>query len=81
MALVKLYQNPTGLLNTAAKPDAASALAKPATVMGINIKACAKMIGITPAAFTFRGMYWRTPPYCLLPTMRLAYCTGIRRVP
>ena len=39
------------------------------------------MIGITPAAFTFKGMYWRAPPYCLLPTTRFAYCTGTLRVP
>ncbi|MPN39174.1 hypothetical protein SDC9_186702 [bioreactor metagenome] len=39
------------------------------------------MIGITLAAFTFRGIYWRTPPYCLFPTIRLAYCTGIFLVP
>ena len=39
------------------------------------------MIGITPALFTFRGMYCLTPPYCLLPTIRFAYCTGIFLVP
>ena len=49
--------------------------------MGRNMMACAKMMGITPAAFTFRGIYCRTPPYCLLPTIRFAYCTGILRVP
>ena len=43
---------------------------------GKSIKAWAKMIGITPAALIFRGMYWRTPPYCLLPMTLLAYCTG-----
>ena len=43
--------------------------------------AWAKMIGITPAALIFNGMYWRTPPYCLLPTILLAYCTGTLRVP
>ena len=35
------------------------------------------MIGITPAAFTFKGMYCLAPPYCLLPTILLAYCTGM----
>ena len=39
------------------------------------------MIGITPAVFTFNGIYWRAPPYCLFPTIRLAYCTGTFRVP
>ena len=29
---------------------------KPANVTGINIIACANIIGITPAAFTFKGM-------------------------
>ena len=38
-------------------------------------------MGITPAAFTFKGRYWRTPPYCLLPITLLACCTGILRVP
>ena len=39
------------------------------------------MIGITPAAFTFKGMYCLAPPYCLLPTILFAYCTGIFLVP
>jgi len=39
------------------------------------------MMGITPAALIFKGIYWRTPPYCLFPTTRFAYCTGILRVP
>ena len=43
--------------------------------------ACAKMIGITPAAFTFKGRKLRVPPYCLLPTILLAYWIGMRRVP
>ena len=54
---------------------------KPANVNGINMIACAKMIGITPAALTFNGIYWRAPPYCLLPTILFAYCTGTLRVP
>ena len=41
----------------------------------------AKMIGMTPAWFTFRGMYVDCPPYIRLPTTRFAYCTGIRRCP
>ena len=53
----------------------------PTNAIGINMIACAKMIGITPAVLTFKGIYWRAPPYCLLPTTRLAYCTGILRVP
>ena len=47
---------------------------------GKNMSACAKMIGITPAAFTLSGRYCLTPPVCLLPTIRLAYWTGILRV-
>ena len=43
--------------------------------------ACAKIIGITPAVFTFKGIYCLAPPYCLFPTTRFAYCTGTLRVP
>ena len=39
------------------------------------------MIGITPAALILRGMYWRTPPYCLLPITLFAYCTGTLLTP
>ena len=39
----------------------------------------AKMTGMTPAWFTLSGMYVEVPPYILRPTIRLAYCTGIRR--
>ena len=39
------------------------------------------MIGITFAAFTFKGIYCLAPPYCLFPTIRLAYCTGTLRTP
>ena len=39
------------------------------------------MIGITPAVFTFNGMWVDWPPYTFLPTTRLAYETGILRVP
>src|SRR5438093_5161045 len=41
----------------------------------------AKMIGMTPAWFTFSGMYVDWPPIILRPTTRLAYWTGIRRWP
>lgn len=37
------------------------------------------MTGITPAWFTLIGMYVLLPPYVRRPTMRLAYCTGMRR--
>ena len=39
----------------------------------------AKITGMTPAWFTFNGMYVEVPPYIRRPTMRLAYCTGTRR--
>ena len=35
--------------------------------------------GMTPAWFTLIGMYVDVPPYIFRPTMRLAYCTGMRR--
>ena len=54
---------------------------KPISVIGMNIKAWAKIIGITFAAKSFKGMYWRAPPNCWPPTTRLAYCTGIFLVP
>ena len=34
-----------------------------------------------PAWFTFSGMYVDEPPYIFRPTIRRAYCTGIRRWP
>ena len=37
------------------------------------------MIGITPAAFTFKGIYCLAPPYCLLPTILLVQ--GTRKIP
>ena len=49
-ASVKLYQKPVIELKAAAK-------AVPENSAGINIRACAKMIGITFAAFIFSGMY------------------------
>ncbi len=39
------------------------------------------MTGMTPAWLTFSGRYVDVPPYMRLPTMRLAYCTGMRRWP
>ena len=37
------------------------------------------MTGMTPAWLTFSGMYVELPPNILRPTIRRAYCTGIRR--
>ena len=37
------------------------------------------MTGMTPAWFTLSGMYVELPPNILRPTIRRAYCTGIRR--
>ena len=39
------------------------------------------MTGMTPAWLTFSGMYVDEPPNILRPTIRRAYCTGIRRWP
>src|SRR3954471_8367705 len=39
----------------------------------------AKMIGITPAWFTFRGRYCRVPPKTRRPRTGLADCVGGRR--
>ncbi len=39
----------------------------------------AKMTGTTPAMFTLIGMYVFVPPRVRRPTMRFAYCTGMRR--
>ncbi len=39
------------------------------------------MTGMTPAWLTLSGRYVEVPPYILRPTMRLAYCTGMRRCP
>jgi hypothetical protein len=41
----------------------------------------AKMMGMTPALFTRRGMCVVWPPYIFRPTTRLAYWTGIFRSP
>ena len=37
------------------------------------------MTGMMPAWFTLSGMYVDEPPNILRPTIRRAYCTGIRR--
>ena len=52
-----------------------------AIVLGMNMIDCAKMIGMTPAALTRSGRYCVLPPICFRPITRLAYWTGIRRVP
>ena len=39
------------------------------------------MTGMTPAWLTLSGMYVELPPNILRPTMRRAYCTGMRRWP
>ena len=41
----------------------------------------AKMTGMTPAMLTLSGMKVLVPPIMRRPTMRLAYCTGMRRSP
>src|SRR5512135_2039662 len=79
MAVTRLYQKPYIFEKATTKPD--PEFEYPAMIIGSIMIACAKMMGITPAAFTFRGIYCLTPPYCLLPTILFAYCTGIRRVP
>ena len=80
-AKTKLYQKPVLSIKARIKELFSPELENPASDIGINIIACAKMIGITFAAFTFRGMYCRAPPYCLLPIIRFAYCTTTLRVP
>ena len=64
MAKTKLYQNPEKSENSCTKPLAAVDVEKPANVIGINIIACAKIIGITPAALILSGIY------CLAPAKR-----------
>ena len=54
-------QNPEKSENSCTKPLAAVDVENPAKVMGINIIACAKIMGITPAAFIFKGIYCLTP--------------------
>ena len=52
-----------------------------AMVAGNMIIEEAKIGGITPDVFIFKGRWVLWPPYILRPTTRLAYCTGIRRCP
>ena len=78
---IRLHQNPFTSEKVAKKPLPCPSALKPESDRGMNMMAWAKMMGMTPAAFTLRGMYWRAPPYWRLPTIRLAYCTGTLRVP
>ena len=48
---------------------------KLATVAGNINSDEAKMGGMTPAVFTYRGRKVVWPPYILRPTTRRAYCT------
>ena len=50
-------------------------------VGGMSMTDEAKMMGMTPAMFTLSGMKVLVPPIMRRPTMRLAYCTGMRRSP
>ena len=56
IANTKLYQKPVIDMKELQNELAFEAL-NPAIVMGINIIAWAKMIGITPAVLTFNGIY------------------------
>ena len=56
-----------------------SGIANCAIMVGSISMEEAKMMGITPAMLTFSGMYVLVPPMVRRPTMRLAYCTGMRR--
>ena len=75
-----LYQNSKGERKAFCMLSAHSDLESPAKAAGTNIIACAKMIGITPAELSFRGMYCLAPKIFFStcpPVVRLAYCTGI----
>ena len=50
-------------------------------VCGNKIKLDAKIIGITFAPFTLKGMLWLLACTILLPTICLPYCKGTLRVP
>ena len=80
-AKTKLYQKPELSMKAAQKLLWSPWLEKPTIEIGINMIAWAKIIGITLAAFTFKGIYWRAPPYCLFPMILFAYWTGTLRVP
>jgi len=54
-AVTRLYQKPYIFENATTKPE--PELVYPAIIIGSIMIACAKMIGITPAAFTLRGIY------------------------
>src|SRR5690554_3318587 len=56
-AETKLYSKPNILPNVVAMPWALSDEDNPAKTGGINIIGCAKMIGITPEAFSFKGIH------------------------
>ena len=60
----KLYQNPEKSEKAATKLCTPSESDKPAKVIGINIIACANIIGITPAALTFNGKYCLAAAIC-----------------
>ena len=48
-----------------------------ATRAGKNKILVANITGITPALFTFNGMYVLCPPITFLPLTRFANCIGI----
>ena len=74
MQIATLYHTLVYRLKVATNFDMASPpVPYRANESGRNMIACAKIMGITPAALTFRGIYCLTPPYCLLPTILLAY--------
>jgi N-acetylglucosamine kinase-like BadF-type ATPase len=52
---------------------------KPITVIGISRMELAKIGGMTPAVFSFKGRCELSPPVILLPCWRLGYWTMIRR--
>ena len=51
----------------------------PANSSGADRMELAKMTGMTPPELTLSGRCVDWPPIILRPTMRLAYCTGMRR--
>ena len=52
-----------------------------ARVVGNDSSAPAKIGGMTPDALTLSGKYVACPANICRPDTRLAYCTGIRRIP
>jgi len=78
-ANTKLYQKPKTSLKLFFICPANSDLNNPASADGTNIIACAKIIGITPDALSFKGIYCLAPKIFLSsfpPVVLLAYCTG-----